>query len=623
MKVRHKRSAQRVVLTAVAIVGAALALAATASATPTRWVSGDINTHTFLGDGKNAQGEVLRNAFANYGLDYVANADPGGTSANNPQGIAFVAPVARWLTLSIYSYPIIQDARVLYPERSIIQGLGWNAPGHDQVSVGIVGAANEPSGISNFEYRFDAKDTDTSRASEGTKAITHSETFSTAIAPTGATEAGNTVTITTLDFHHLAVGDNVAIAGVDLDGYNGTFTVASVTGMSFTYTNPTADLAPSGNGSVGHTVTITDVDAVAFDKVNATAADTNSALQWLDDNYSTQAYAIIDHPSRSQLWHVGDIRALNDAAPDVVFGMEGMPGHQASIARGNYNVAYPDPAVQAQARTYGGADYMTAKVGGLWDSLLGEGRHFWIFNNSDYVRYQNQYKDAAGNYYDTQYYDFWPGQYARTWTNVSKLTPQSVVNGMRSGNAWVVNGDLINALKFTAADTAHSATMGQTLHTKVGKVVKVTISVRSPKVNEDGDPVKVNHVDVIAGNVTARLAQSADPAAPYNAQDTNASTKVIKTFKKVPVVKGWMTMSFTVKATKSMYFRLRGTNLAANTPNETDTKGNPLNDELSYIDFPNPDPSTVTVTPTLHGNQPAIAWKDLWFYSNPVFVSVK
>jgi len=27
---------------------------------------------------------------------------------------------------------------------------------------------------------------------------------------------------------------------------------------------------------------------------------------------------------------------------------------------------------------------MTAKVGGLWDSLLGEGRRFWAFVNSDF-----------------------------------------------------------------------------------------------------------------------------------------------------------------------------------------------------------------------------------------------
>ena len=35
------------------------------------------------------------------------------------------------------------------------------------------------------------------------------------------------------------------------------------------------------------------------------------------------------------------------------------------------------------ARTLGGFDRMTAIVGGFWDSLLGEGRRFWIVATSD------------------------------------------------------------------------------------------------------------------------------------------------------------------------------------------------------------------------------------------------
>jgi hypothetical protein len=57
-----------------------------------------------------------------------------------------------------------------------------------------------------------------------------------------------------------------------------------------------------------------------------------------------------------------------------------------------------------------------------------------------------------------------------------------------------------------------------------------------------------------------------------------------------------------------MYFRLRGTNLAPNTPDETDAAGNPLPDYL------------VTANQGIDGA--AEAWKDLWFYSNPIFVYV-
>ncbi len=169
---------------------------------------------------------------------------------------------------------------------------------------------------------------------------------------------------------------------------------------------------------------------------------------------------------------------MNDAAPEIAFGMEGLPGHQPDLTgRGGYNYTFADPAVQERARTYGGADWMTSQVGGLWDSLLGEGRNWWIFNNSDYHTYQNQYKDAAGNVLrDAATTTSGPGQYAKTWTYVNKFTTVGVVDGMRSGNVFVANGDLINALKFTVADGKRSATMGQTLTTTAGKTVTVTIA---------------------------------------------------------------------------------------------------------------------------------------------------
>ena len=69
-------------------------------------------------------------------------------------------------------------------------------------------------------------------------------------ASNGATETGNTVTITTTVPHGLVVGQAVTIAGVGVAGYNGTFTVASVpSATTFTYTNPNPGLPPSGGGT--------------------------------------------------------------------------------------------------------------------------------------------------------------------------------------------------------------------------------------------------------------------------------------------------------------------------------------------------------------------------------------
>jgi autotransporter-associated beta strand protein len=70
----------------------------------------------------------------------------------------------------------------------------------------------------------------------------------------GATEAGSTATITTSVPHVFAVGETVQIAGVDIAGYNGIFTITSVTPTTFTYTDVQTGLVASGGGTATVTV---------------------------------------------------------------------------------------------------------------------------------------------------------------------------------------------------------------------------------------------------------------------------------------------------------------------------------------------------------------------------------
>jgi hypothetical protein len=538
---------------ALLVVCAAL-LAAGAPPAPAagRWVAGDVHTHTYLSDGSRPFGGVCRYAFSTYGLDYLGNADLGGASTRDASGVAFEAPVPRWLTLSNHSFPTVLAARAIYPERRVLQGLEWNAPAHEHVIVGIVGAGNEPNAISEFEYHFDQHDTDLSRAGEGTRAVKD-----------------------------------------------------SATGEVF---------AP----------------AVPFLKNNVAHADMLAGCGWLQQNHANESYAIVAHPSRRNLWRVGDFRAMNDAASDVCFGFEGIPGHQAAVDRGEYGYfigadgrvtteELADETLTSRARTYGGADWMTATVGGVWDALLGEGREWWVFSTSDYHVTRTSHKDSAGVTMGVENRDFWPGQYARTYTWVKRFTDEGTVDGMRSGDSFIVSGDLIKGLKFSVSDGEGSATMGGTLDTAAGKTLTVTISVRSPRLNRNDDRVRLDHIDVITGAVTGRIAED-DPA--YATSETNPSTKVARTFSKNnwKVQSGWKVMSFKVKAAADMYLRLRGTNLRTGTPNQTDAQGDPLVDTLDYIAFPNFRDGGVT---NIHGNTPANAWADLWFYSNPVFVDVE
>lgn len=465
-----------------------------------KWMTGDFHNHTYLTDGSKTEANVLNHAFNQYELDWFTNSEHGGAFSRDVNGNPLTkdTPNAfykdgkyylwRWITLRDYSYPIIQTNRRQYTDKILLQGLEWNVPTHEHASVGI--AADEPTAISNFEYKFDQNDTDNSRASEG------------------------------------------------------------------------------------------------LTKDNTTTQSAVDGAKWLEKNYPDSSYFVLAHPSRQLKYSIADIRDFNNAAPDVAIGFEGLPGHQKEGNRGGYSNNFGDNTYKA--RTYGGADYMIAKVGGLWDSLLSEGRHFWNFVNSDF------HNDDG---------DFWPGEYCKTYSLVKGKDPKSVVASLRSGNSFSVQGDLINALEFSARSKNNAAVMGQDLEVKKGDNAQITIRFKSPEKNNNGDKPLVDHIDLIAGDVTGK----AQPGTPEYNKDTNATTQVIASFDRKSWKKsnGWNIIVYDLKVEKNQYFRLRGTNLAPNTPNETDALGNPLVDSLMG---------------TNNGNK---AYADLWFYSNPIFVQCK
>ena len=173
-----------------------------------------------------------------------------------------------------------------------------------------------------------------------------------------------------------------------------------------------------------------------------------------------------------------------------------------------------------------------------------------------------------------------------------------------------MHGDLINALEFKATDkTFKTVVMGEDMHIRDRRWQKepltITIKFKSPRINNRA-AVAVDHIDLIAGKITGKI----DPASADYTKATNETTKVIATFTK----KDWRTdrdgykvVTYRIRdLDNSTYFRLRGTNLAVNTPYETDAAGNPLSDFLA--------------TDNLGLDGAPEAWADLWFYSNPIFV---
>ncbi|MBC7955366.1 MAG: hypothetical protein H7Y33_05805, partial [Cytophagales bacterium] len=350
--------------------------------------------------------------------------------------------------------------------------------------------------------------------------------------------------------------------------------------------------------------------------------------------------------------------------------------------------------------------------------------------------------------------DFWPGEYQRNYTLVRHghtdkrhVSPQMVVDGLRTGNTWVDSGQLIDRLAFVACAVpprvaAHTGkfleslgeaaveakalkaargntddrdmngcvTMGEKLEVKPGSDIVVAIAVRDPKgksyspysfpnpsllqvgITQPLDEPVLDHIDVIRGKVSGYKSPTAadyagawpddwvDMANPQQlrslatvpAAAKNETASVVKTFNGSTWNtqrhdREFKTMSFRIRGIQnSQYVRLRGSNMPAAVPFETDVSGNPLSDlwtnsgainakNSSAIEFPDAAmlriPCTTVGTqvpangtlytgvgvpkidgcpnhlPVVNGQRmvafDVAAWSDLWFYSNPIFVEVK
>ncbi|WP_300577201.1 phosphoesterase [Phenylobacterium sp.] len=291
---------------------------------------------------------------------------------------------------------------------------------------------------------------------------------------------------------------------------------------------------------------------------------------------------IANHPSRSASgvseWgqdRPAELRDWNDTAPQVAIGMEGAPGHQAAAlerdgaidpegSRGGYR----------NSPTLGGFDQMTARLGGFWDSMLGEGRRWWVTSTSDsHVHYTD-----GGS-------DFWPGEYSKTYVKAVR-SHADILDGLRQGRVFVTTGDLVSELDVSAQAGAERAEIGGTLKVAPGGDVVVTIRLRDPAtVNAAGRTPQVARIDLIVGDVTG-------PAADRDAA-VNPSTRVAQRF----TAADWRRDGEEIVVTHTLsglsgdaYVRVRG------------TSGGELE--------PTPDPK---------GEDP---WSDLWFYGNPIFLEM-
>jgi len=380
-------------------------------------------------------------------------------------------------------------------------------------------------------------------------------------------------------------------------------------------------------------------------------------VKWLKEKALNTSFYIPAHIERAGFYQdsfnrgtdIEHFREYNNIAPTVAFGVEFAPGHQASVNRGEFSptfnsttAGYVNAASAGGGRTYGGVGAYAANIGGVWDALLGEGRGFWFFASSDY---HNRGIFGPDQRESTQ--DFLPGEYTKmhvmSRNGSDSLNPQSILDGLRSGNVFVSHGGLIDKMAFvvcrynptmpkaafqaliekaalTAAQAGKEvridgcATMGEKLKARANTDLLVTTVVRNPKTNNSpynfpnpslaqinvtqalNAPV-LDHVDIISGKVTQKPLATQAVVSPcvknsyFSCGDlsspaaTNTTTVMAKRFNATNWTdsgSNYVTMSYKVSAgANSQYFRLRGTNLPVSTPNETDANGNPLIDDTT------------------------------------------
>jgi hypothetical protein len=749
----------QIALAVVAVIGTGVIVGvptlASAAKVAGTYVAGDFHNHTTCSDGsismqkqvRKSTGTVANGQPDGWGLDWFVQAGHGGNGnrnctlaedaslatpayplVNNAAGTAVLGPTTtwqnsnpavapkglasgtapnqnmwRWQSIQEFQYPLLEYLAAL-KNTPMFMGVESVVAGHEHSSMSVITgqmpssidtrtlpasagytAAGNANALSQWEYCFDRNDTDTSR--------------------------GNAT-----------VGQAIVFGG---NNWNCSVNGSANSGDASW--NPTAQkLIPAGGagtGTRGHLKTL-------------------EGLKWMKENHPNGSYYVPAHLERAGPFNVDGnngfniehLRNMNNAAPAVAFGFETQPGHGASNQRGEYTVLRNNFGTgnfnngtalvnvdSVGGTTYGGTGIYGAQVGGVWDALLGEGRNWWFFASSDW---HNRGIFGSDDRRSTQ--DFYPGEYQRNYTMVrngtDKLRPQTIVDGLRTGNNFASSGQLIDRLAFIACasypglsaltnakvegyavaaatantdiDRAGCATMGEKLVVRPGAEIVVSIVARDPSgtnnspytfanpslaqigVSQPLNAPVLDHIDVITGQVTGyKSPGSADYAGewPRNtnwlstdgataglsvvpAAAKNLSASVLKTFSAVAGANGWTVsgdfrkMTFRIPAVQaSQYVRLRGTNLPAAVPFETDAAGNPLADlftnaadttklripctVVGTTEFDGCPAHLPTATSPVAGavnpiaGQKAVAfdiaaWADLWFYSNPIYVEV-
>lgn len=359
-----------------------------------------------------------------------------------------------------------------------------------------------------------------------------------------------------------------------------------------------------------------------------------AGIQWLGQQVRSKRVAdalmLANHPARNGIDSPHEIRGWRDANPRIAIGFEGAPGHQAAglpygaaDSRGYYGNAqgpnsfagYPPESY----RTWGGFDWMTSTVGGLWDSLIAEGKPWSITANSDsHVNWTDTSRrpdgssteqfNRDGRYGDPVYADsinttagdFWPGFYSKTHVGATSRSYRAVMQGMRDGRIWVDHGGLVKSVDVRVVAGGRgggaSETLGGTLTARRGSRMRLQVTITAQDVPNWAMFVpQLARVDAIRGAVDPTLAR--DDKDVFTAPDTRVVTRWDIAGRE-GTYRLWYDLG---ELDEAFYVRVRGTDGNRSQPGylgaDVDREG-----------------------PAIDVKGDADPWLDLWFYTNPIWV---
>ncbi|MCG5234864.1 hypothetical protein [Xanthobacter oligotrophicus] len=581
------------------------------------YMAGDFHNHTPCSDGRSSVETMVKKAVQSYGLEWLGAADHGGSSprdcrVDDPEGDGSVTGTGKFWDVA----PVTQvkgDVAMSQGHRSM-----WRWQSAEEIIypelTRLAKELNRPMLYAGIE----------------TNVPGHEHTSMTVIGNQKPQNFGGDT------------GDATGVAEFEYR-FDRSDTDFSKGAPNHTWEGKVANASGSGSGTANH-------------KNKAVPS-----VQWLQKYYPLDSYYVPAHVERAGVFNangnngfnVEHFRDFNNAGPTVAVGFESQPGHQAANNRGEYRAGFCGTGCDSVGvTTFGGTGIYAAKVGGLWDAMLGEGRNWFFYASSDWHN-----RGSFSIYEAASTQDFYPGEYQKLYlprpAAGTTLRPNVIVDGVRSGNSYSVQGDLITGelsykaevIGYAAAGTAK---MGQTLVVPRGRSVKLTLEVNLPT-TKNNSPYSFNNpslaqigiqeplnrptlrqVQFIKGNVTGVIA--ADNANYTNA--TNSTAGIYASFgpNNWTVNGQKRTMVVTISNVQNnMYVRTLGSNLPPSTPAETDAKGNPLNDwdPLNADQGPFV-PCTDAACPSHMvvrngakiSSYDVAGWADLWFHTNPIFIRV-